>query len=52
MFMIRDIGPGEVCGAQNLRALGYTHAVDVDGKNQANFRSRKAAETFVKKMSG
>ena len=51
-FAIREIGPDEVCGTVNLSALGYTHAVDVDGRNQANFRSLKAAERFVSKMMG
>lgn len=51
-FTIREIGPDEMCGTENLRERGYTHAVDVDGGNHANFRSRKAAERFVKKMTG
>jgi hypothetical protein len=48
---IREIGPDETCGTESLRALGYTHAVDVDGTNHANFRSRKAAERFVRKLT-
>jgi hypothetical protein len=51
-FAIREIGPDEMCGNTNLRELGYSHAVDVDGTSHANFRSRKAAERFVKKMIG
>lgn len=50
-FAIREIGPDEMCGDKNLRSLGYTHAVDVDGRNQANFRSLKAAERYVRKMA-
>jgi hypothetical protein len=44
-FVIRDIEPGK------LRDMGYTHAVDADDVNHANFRSRKAAERFVSKMT-
>lgn len=47
-----DLVPEEMCGTRNLRALGYTHAVDVDGQNHANFRSRRAAERFVRKQTG
>lgn len=47
---IREIGPNEMCGEVNLRNEGYTHAIDVDGKNHANFRSRAKAERWVKKM--
>jgi hypothetical protein len=50
-FAVRETGPDETCGTRNLRELGYTHAVDVDGANHANFQSRKAAERFVKKMT-
>jgi hypothetical protein len=49
---VREIGPNETCGTENLRALGYTVAVDMDGTNHANFRSRKAAERFVRRMTG
>ena len=41
-----------MCGNVNLREKGYTHAVDVDGANHANFRSLPAAERFIKKMTG
>jgi hypothetical protein len=50
-FTVREIGPDETCGNQNLRQLGYTVAVDVDGQNHANFRSRKATERFVRKLT-
>jgi hypothetical protein len=50
-FTIREIGPDEMCGNENLRDRGYTVAVDVDGMNQANFKSLKAAERFVRKMT-
>lgn len=49
---IREIGPDEMCGTENLRERGYSHAVDVNETNHANFRSRRAAERFVKKMTG
>jgi hypothetical protein len=50
-FDIREIGPDEMCGDKNLRSLGYTHAVDVDGRNQANLKSLTAAERYVRKMT-
>jgi hypothetical protein len=51
-FAIREIGPDDICGTENLREAGFSLAVDVDGRNHANFRSRKAAERFVKRMTG
>jgi hypothetical protein len=51
VFTIRLIGPDEMCGGKNLRSLGYTHAVDVDNQNRANFRSARAAERYVQRMS-
>lgn len=51
-FAIREIEPDEMCGTENLRERGYTHAVDVDGRNQANFKSLKAAEKYVRKTTG
>jgi hypothetical protein len=51
-FAIREIGPDEMCGTTNLRERGYTHAVDVDGRNHANFRSPQAAERYVRQMTG
>jgi hypothetical protein len=51
-FTIREIGLDESCGDVNLREKGYSHAVDVNGENHANFRSLPAAERFVKKMTG
>ena len=50
-FTIRTIEPEERCGEVNLSQEGYSHAVDVDGVNHANFRSLAAAEHFVKKMT-
>jgi hypothetical protein len=50
-FTVRGIGPDEACGDKNLQSLGYTHAVDVDGRNQANFKSLAAAEKYVRKMT-
>ena len=51
-FTVRDIGPEEVGYDGNLRKCGYTHAVDVDGRNHANFRSLKAARNYLRKMIG
>jgi hypothetical protein len=31
--------------------MGYTHAVDVDGGNHANFKSLAAAQKYVRKMT-
>ena len=45
-FTIRDIEDGD------LRESGYTHAVDVDGRNHGNFRSLKAARNYLRKMIG
>jgi hypothetical protein len=47
---IREIGPDEMVGKENLRDKGYTHAADVGGSNHANFKSLAAAERWVKKM--
>ena len=52
MFTVREIGPEEAGYDGNLRESGYTHAVDVDGKIHANFRSLKAARHYVRKMIG
>ena len=51
MFTIRAIRPEETCNGENLFAKGYTHAVDVDNHNRANFRSLPAAERYVRKMT-
>lgn len=51
-FTVREIGPDEHCGSENLRAKGYTHAVDIDGSNNANFKSLKQAVKYVEKMTG
>lgn len=50
-FTIREIGPDELCGGQILRSLGYTHAVDVNNINHANFHSLAAAQRYVRKMT-
>ncbi|MCE9530714.1 MAG: hypothetical protein K8T89_06255 [Planctomycetes bacterium] len=50
-FTIREIGSEEMCGGENLRAKGYTHAVDVDNQDHANFRSVQAAERYVRRMT-
>jgi hypothetical protein len=50
-FSIREIGAADACHGENLRRKGFTHAVDVDGQNHANFRSLAAAERFVRRMT-
>ena len=50
-FMIREIGLNDTIGGENLHALGYTHAVDLNGRPHANFRSLKAAERYVRRMT-
>jgi hypothetical protein len=50
-FSIREIRSDEVCGNENHRDRGYSHAVDVDGKSRANFKSLAAAEKYVRKMT-
>lgn len=51
-FTIRNIQPGEMCGEKSLLADGYTHAVDIDGKNHANFKNETAARRYIVKMGG
>jgi hypothetical protein len=51
-FVIREIGPNETFHDGNLRDKGFTHAVDVDGKNHANFQSMAAARRYLRKMIG
>ena len=51
-FTVREIRPEEADNHESLRENGYTHAVDVDGKNHANFRSFKAARNYLRKMIG
>jgi len=52
----REIDSEETCGTTNLRAAGYTHAVDRDhGKgweNQANFKTKRAAKNYLQFMLG
>jgi hypothetical protein len=50
-FAIREVGPGEMCGNENLRDRGYTHAVMVNGQSHANFKSVAAAQRYVRKMT-
>jgi len=50
-FSIRGIGPADARPGDNLHSKGFTHAVDVDGQNHANFRSLAAAERFVRRMT-
>ena len=45
-FTIAEIPSGD-----RLRENGYTHAVTVNGLIHANFRSRQAAERYVRKMT-
>lgn len=51
-FTIREIGPEDAFHGGGLREQGYTHAVDVDGKNHANFKSVAAARRYLHKMVG
>jgi hypothetical protein len=50
-FSIREIGPDDALHADDLRGMGLTHAVHVDGRSHARFRSLEAAERFVRKMT-
>jgi hypothetical protein len=45
-FTIGDIRLGD-----RLWDSGFTHHVNVNGQNHANFRSRQAAERYVRKMT-
>ncbi len=51
-FTVREIAGAATCGKINLRADGYTHAVDIDGKNHANFKSLVQAERWIAFMRG
>jgi hypothetical protein len=51
-FCIREIGLEETFHGGKLRESGYSHAVDVDGKTQAIFKSMAAARHYLKKMIG
>lgn len=48
---IRQIGPNEEVHGEKLLDLGYTHAVDHDGSNHANFRSLATAQRYVRRMT-
>jgi hypothetical protein len=48
---IRQIGPNEEIHGEKLLALGYSHAVDVDGRSHANFKSLKAAERYLRRIT-
>ena len=50
-FSIRQIRSIDNSTAVDLLASGFTHAVDVDGRNHANFRSAEKAEQFVRRMT-
>lgn len=56
VLRVREIAGDEMCGNVNLRAKGYTHAVDRPGadgwENQANFKSARAAENYRAFMMG
>jgi hypothetical protein len=45
-FVVRNLGPDN-----RHRRKRYTHAVDVDGQNHANFRSQKEADEYVHRMT-
>lgn len=49
-FTVRELRPDSSADG-DLTAKGYSHAVDVDGHNQANFRTRAAAERYVRRLS-
>jgi hypothetical protein len=52
---IKEIGPNVMYQwkgkAKSLRSMGYTHTVCHDGEPAANFKSLKAAQRYVAKMS-
>ena len=48
-FVLREIDPKK---EPTLIQAGLTHAVDVEGENQANFHSFKEAMKYVEKMTG
>lgn len=48
---IREIGPDEAVHGEKLVTLGYSHSVDVDGRNHANFRSLTAAQRYLRRMT-
>jgi hypothetical protein len=50
-FSIRESGPHEEVHGEKLLALGYTHGVDHDGTNHANFKSLAAAQRYVRRMT-
>lgn len=50
-FAIREIALAEISHGQNLRGLGFTHTVEVDGQAHGRFRSLSAAERYVRKMT-
>lgn len=57
-FTIRTISPNESAPLHHdrpcvtLRSMGYTHAVDINGKNHANFKSHEKAKRWVAFMRG
>ena len=48
---IQEIGPDAIGDTEALRGKGFTHAVYVDGRIHARFRSMKAAERYVRRMA-
>ena len=50
-FTIREIDADETVHGDALRDQGYTHAVDVNGHNHANFKTLAAAERYVRRMT-
>ena len=51
-FSVRTIDKRDQCGKLNLARAGYTHAVDIDGENHANFKSEAQARRWVAFMLG
>lgn len=58
VFTIREIKPDEMVSwhvskpKKSLVSMGYTHGVDVDGENHANFKSLKQAQRWIDFMKG
>jgi hypothetical protein len=48
---IRETGPDDNIGGQNLLGLGLTHTVLVDGQTHANFKNLAAAQRYLRRMT-
>ena len=47
---LRGIKPGEKFGKTDMHDEGYRFAVDVDGKNQANFKDKGSANNYLRNL--